>query len=119
VDPPGSRLQSPTETRGEKGTCDGDSMLRNEPTAAPDDPLSDVGQAAVAPPPPTVTPLANLLVPGNTGVTDPGHKSPAAARLTKLLVPMDRAALALLTAEELKARRWAMFQAKRKLERRQ
>jgi hypothetical protein len=31
-------------------------------------------------------------------------------------VPMDRAALALLTDAELKARRWAMFQAKRKYE---
>jgi hypothetical protein len=39
-----------------------------------------------------------------------------AARLAELLVPMDRAALALLTDAELKARRWAMFQAKRKFE---
>jgi hypothetical protein len=43
---------------------------------------------------------------------------PVDARLAKLLVPMDRAALALLTDAELKARRWALYQAKRKLERR-
>jgi hypothetical protein len=45
--------------------------------------------------------------------------TPADARLARLLVPMDRAALALLTDSELKARRWAMFQANQKLRNRQ
>jgi hypothetical protein len=41
----------------------------------------------------------------------------AAASLARLLVPMDRATIAGLTEAERKARRWAIYSAKRKLER--
>jgi hypothetical protein len=41
---------------------------------------------------------------------------PAGMPLAKLLAPMDKSALALLTDEVIKARRSAMFQAKPRLE---
>jgi hypothetical protein len=41
---------------------------------------------------------------------------PAGTPLAKVLAPMDKSSLALLTDKEIKARRSAMFQAKRKLE---
>ena len=57
--------------------------------------------------------------PGDTlDVLGAAVSQPAVVNLAKLLVPMDRAALALLTDSELKARRWAMYTAKRMWERR-
>ena len=89
---------------GSSAHVDGRMELRAEnPDSGPKD-MNEPANADAGSPPGDEPDVPRAAVP-----------TPADARLARLLVPMDRAALALLTDSELKARRWAMFQANQKL----
>jgi hypothetical protein len=131
IEPP-----TPTETPCEHATCDDDTILRNKAIAAPDDspnrgndnPAGLAGSIASGGKEERAQDDVGIGVNGVNEPADADEGNPqgvdpsvpratvppwAARRLAELLVPMDPAALALLSDAERRERQWAMFQAKR------
>jgi hypothetical protein len=142
---PGSRWTSqrdPSHPLSEASRCDDLARFqRNEHTLAPHDPrdletespaglaasVKSRGQETLAGSEDNpVSGAKNVIEPANANDGNPrGDESkrpraavlpPEVAHLARLLVPMDKTALDRLSDAERKARRWAMYRVKRKLE---